>query len=598
MTILAGIFSRDPLVHIPDSACDALRRNISRNPDDRPIEFRDALAFLVKVDIGAFGRPAHRVSPTGSFAMLAGEPLLTCEGPTGQERDAHLAYLQTSLDAGNFEGLRSASGTFCAAYYDPRTNTAQLIADRLGLRPLYYTVVDDFVYFSSALRIFEAVHEIPKKMDVFSVAEITGFGYPFGGGTPYAAIKMVQPCEIVTVRGTNLKSSRYFRWDSISPSHATEEEALKETFEKFRSAVRRRLRGDKTTLAYLSGGLDSRCTVAAIRAEGAHVRTFNFSLANTQDQVFGLEFAKAIGAVHNEVPTEPDPPNWSTIMADALRASPHVETQMPERPNLVWSGEGGSVGLGHVYLSPEIVSLLRQDNLSGAVDVFLRQQDKIIQTRILNPELARQFDGYLHSRLCSELAAIDYPDRLRALYIFLILNGPRRHMEGHFDTVDQHRIEFQMPFNDSEFLEHVTAMAIEPFLYHEFYVKWLAFFDPAVRTVPWQAYPGHVPCPIPIRDNLPDQWNASAASSHVSALESDILERSSAMLSDGRFPHPVLRKSYLRLMWWAWKLKLGNYAYALKIALRYHHYWRMAEGSYELPSPSSRKPRSDRRVVS
>ena len=69
------------------------------------------------------------------------------------------------------------------------------------------------------------------------------------------------------------------------------------------------------------------------------------------------------------------------------------------------------------------------------------------------------------------------------------------------------------------------------------------------------------------------------------------------MLSDGRFPHPVLRKSYLRLMWWAWKLKLGNYAYALKIALKYHHYWRMAEGSYELPSPSSRKARSGRRVV-
>jgi hypothetical protein len=597
MTILAGIFSRDPLVHIPDSACDALRRNISRNPNDLPIEFRDARAFLLKVDIGAFGRPAHRVSPTGSFAMLAGEPLLTCEGPTGQERDAHLGYLQTNWDAGNFQSLRSASGTFCAAYYDPRTNTAHLIADRLGLRPLYYTVVDDLVYFSSALRIFEALQEIPKKMDVFSVAEITGFGYPFGGGTPYAGIKMLQPCEIVTVRGTDLKSSTYFHWDSISPSQATEEEALNETFEKFQSAVRRRLRSDKTTLAYLSGGLDSRCTVAAVRAEGAHVHTFNFSLANTQDQVFGLEFAKKIGAIHNEVPTEPDPPNWSAIMADALRASPHVRDQIPERPSLVWSGEGGSVGLGHVYLSPEIVNLLRRGNLSGAVDVFLRQQGKNILTRILNPDLARQFRGYLHSRLCNELDAIRYPDPVRALYIFLILNGPRRHMEIHFDTVDQHRIEFQMPFNDSEFLEYVTSIAIEPCLYHQFYVKWLSFFNPLVLAVPWQAYPGHVPSPIPIPDSLPDQWTAPASSSHESALESDLLERSSAMLSDEGFPRPILRKSYLRLMRWVWKLNLGNYAYTLKTALTYYHYWKKADGSYELPSTSSRKARSDRPVV-
>jgi asparagine synthase (glutamine-hydrolysing) len=281
-----------------------------------------------------------------------------------------------------------------------------------------------------------------------------------------------------------------------------------------------------------------------------------------------------------------------------LRASPHVRDQIPQRPNLVWSGEGGSVGLGHVYISPEIVSLLRRGNLAGAVDVFLRQQGKNILTRILNPDLARQFRGYLHSRLCGELYAIRYPDPIRALYIFLILNGPRRHMEIHFDTIDQHRIEFQMPFNDSEFLEYVTSIAIEPCLYHQFYVKWLSFFNQAVLTVPWQAYPGHVRSHMPIPGSLPDQWTAPASSSHESALESDLLERSSAMLSDEGFPRPILRKSFLRMMQWAWKLNLGNYAYALKTALTYYHYWKMAGRSYELPSPTSRKPRTDRPVVS
>ena len=56
MTILAGVFSRKPLPHIPDSICNALRRNISRNPKDLPIEFRYPRAFFVKVDIGVFGR--------------------------------------------------------------------------------------------------------------------------------------------------------------------------------------------------------------------------------------------------------------------------------------------------------------------------------------------------------------------------------------------------------------------------------------------------------------------------------------------------------------------------------------------------------------
>jgi len=286
------------------------------------------------------------------------------------------------------------------------------------------------------------------------------------------------------------------------------------------------------------------------------------------------------------LPTEPGP-DWSAVMADAWGASPHRGEQMPEHPKVVWTGEGGSVGLGHTYISPEIVSLLRSGNLSGAIDVFLRQQNKTILTRILDPVLAGQFHGYLHARLRSALDAIRHPDPVRALYIFLNLNGPRRHLVNHFDTIDRHRLEFQVPFYDSALLEYLTALAVEPCLYHRFYAKWLAFFDPAVREVPWQAYPGHVPSPVPIPDDLPDQWNAPASNAHRSALERDLLARSAAMLADADFPRRVLRKSYLQLMRWAWKVRLGNYGYALKAALAYYHYWKIAGGRCELPGPPS-----------
>ncbi|MGZ3797841.1 MAG: hypothetical protein ACXVB1_15830, partial [Pseudobdellovibrionaceae bacterium] len=178
------------------------------------------------------------------------------------------------------------------------------------------------------------------------------------------------------------------------------------------------------------------------------------------------------------------------------------------------------------------------------------------------------------------------PDPVRALYIFLNLNGPRRRLVRHFETIDQLRTEFQMPFNDSEFLEHITALAVEPCLYHQFYVKWLSFFDPAVLAVPWQAYPGHVASSVPIPDKLPNQWTPTPATAlYGSAQKRDLLEQSAAMLSDPDFPRPVLRKSYLQLMQWAWKLKLGNYGYALRAALTYYHYWKMAGGNCELPEP-------------
>jgi len=527
------------------------------------------------------------MSLTGSFAMLTGEPLLTREGPAGQERDAHLAYLQDRWGTdGDLESLRSAAGTFCAAFYDPRTGTTHLVADRLGLRTLYYTVVGDFVYFATALRILEALPAVPKTMDALAVAEITGFGYPFGGGTAYAGIKMLQPCEIVTIRQGEITSSRYFHWDAIAPLAVTEEEAMRETYRLFQAAVQRRLRGDKTTFAYLSGGLDSRITVAALRAEAARVYTFNFSLANTQDQVFAQEYADKCGAIHHELPTEPGP-NWSAVMAEAWRASPRRQEQIPERSNVVWTGEGGSVGLGHVYISPEIVQRLRAGDLPGAIDVFLRQQNKVIVTRILDADLARQVQGHLHARMLGELQAIRHPDPVRAFYIFLNLNGPRRHLVNHFETIDLHRLEFQVPFYDSELLEYLTAIPVDPCLYHGLYVKWLALFDSAVREVPWQAYPGHVPSPVPIPPGLPDQWNAPASGAHQQAVKQDLLDRSGAMLADPNFPSHVLRRGTLQLMRWAWKLHLGDYGYAMKVALAYYQYWQKAGAAQALPASAT-----------
>src|SRR5688500_11092785 len=230
MTILAGIVSNNPEVKVPASACEAIKRAISRDPSDQPIVFSDARAFLIKVDIGAFRHPAHRVSPAGTFSMLAGEPLLTCEEASHLERDSQLEFLHHQWDSGSLDGVRTASGTFCAVHYNPGTGTTLLITDRLGLRPLYYTIHKDFLYFSSALRILEALSDVPKKMDATAAMETVGFGYPFGGRTPYAGLKVLQACEAVTIQGTRASSSRYFRWDSIPPSQASESEDLKETY--------------------------------------------------------------------------------------------------------------------------------------------------------------------------------------------------------------------------------------------------------------------------------------------------------------------------------------------------------------------------------
>lgn len=577
MTIIAGVFSRQAGVDVPASVCEALRGSISRDRQDQPVDYRLSGAYLVKVDMGAFGVPAHHRSQAGSVSVLAGEPLL----PDGDNRERDLLALHAHWDRDDFSPLRHSAGTFCAAYFDPARATGHLMADRLGLRTLYYAVDGDFVYFASALRILEGLAALPKSADVQALAEITGFGYPFGAGTPYAGIKMLLPCEVLTVRPGSVSFSRYFDWCGIRPVDVPEEQARAEVYRLFQRAMRRRLRADRTTFAYLSGGLDSRVVVAALRAEQVHTYTFNYSLAGTQDQVFAKQYAEKCGAVHYELPTEPGP-NWSAVMAETWTASAARKTRDAERPQVVWTGEGGSVGLGHVYISPEIVRQLRTGDWGAGIRTFLDQQSKSLLTRILKPEVARCLDGHLAASLKQEMQAMGQPDPVRALYIFLNLNGPRRHLVNHFETIDQHRLEFQLPFYDSELMEYLTSLPADPCLYHGFYARWLGLFDKSVLEVPWQAYPGHVPSPVPVPADVPDQWNTPASAAQQRRLRQDLDSRTRAMFADGSFPGSLLNKPVLRLMHLAWRLGIANYDYALKAALVYARYAGQCGGRYEL----------------
>ena len=573
MTILAGVISRHPSVSIPESVCQSFRKNLSRHPQDRPIEYRDDKVFLLKVDIGAFGYAGHRTMQSHSFSMLAGEPLLTGARPRGGGRLADLEFLQQEWELGKFQSLRCASGAFCAVHYNPRSGSTYFMTDRLGLRPLFYSVLDDYIFFSSAMRVLEGIPEVPKKIDVQAVAEMTGFGYPMGNATPYEGIKVLLPCQVATLHQGHLSVSKYFEWDTLEPLKDNETKITKTIDQLFKDAVRRRLQGDQTTFAYLSGGLDSRCVVASLLAENSHVYTFNFSLKKTQDQAFAKAYAQRVGTIHQEIPTNPEP-NWSAIMSKAWHGSPHRTARQPEHPNIAWTGEGGSVGLGHVYITPEIVRQLRAGDTEEAIDTFLNQQKKVIVSKILAPSWSVQFQDHLRQSLLRELTSIRaQSDPVRTFYIFLNLNGPRRHLFNHFEGIDQHRLEYQMPFYDSTLMEYLTATPVEPFLYHQLYVRWMGFFDPAVKQIPWQAYPGHVASSV-IPEGLPDQWTAPATVEHQAAQKIDLLIQTDTMLADKNFPIHLLRRRYLHLMQWAWKLKIRDYGYALKAALNFYQYWK------------------------
>jgi hypothetical protein len=584
VSILAGVFSRSGAA-VPPKLCDSLNRAVSRDAGDERIVFQDQRCCLVKVDTGAYGEAAVRTGFKGTVSLLAGEPLLALhDSEPPRTRSNDLALLHEAWTRDNWDLLRGAHGVFCAVHYQPDPGRITLVADKLGIRQLYYWLSDQTLIFATALRVLEQLEGWPRIMDLRAITEIAAFGFPLGTRTPYSNVHLLRAAEIVNVSATSFSRRQYWRWDAIASSRDSEAYRARVLYDRFTSAVARRLRRDTATVAFLSGGLDSRCIVAVLRDRKVRVHTFNFAAKGTQDQMLGAVFARHAGTQHTESPTDRAKPHWSMLMAAALAQATDLAASQVQRARLVWSGDGGSVGLGHVYMNRPIVDLLRADKRDSAIELFLQQQRANVLRRLLQPEIADAVADVLRVGIREELEDIRCEDPARSFHLFLMVNDQRRHLAAHFEDLDLHRLEFHLPFFDSGPLELIVASPVDECLGHRLYMRFAAHVPSVITDVPWQSYPGHAPCPLPLPQRTGYQWDNRTQSLLRRGSSRELLQAADALIKERTFPDEVLRRRFLQLARWAHGLKLRDYSYVIQTARLYDRYWKLCDGRYELPT--------------
>ncbi len=584
MSIIAGAYSRKTGVPVPTSVCESIKRLISRNPSDEVKVFGDRHAFLAKVDICAFDERGEYVSSDGSVSLAAGEPLLVSAAGTVASRQADIRRIHAGFAVKDYSILTEANSTYCAVNYDANKRRLSLITGKLGIRPLYYWLNDDLVIFASALRVLEGMVEVPKRMNVRAVTEMAGLGYALADRTPYADISVLKAGEMLQIRGQESSRSIYWRWNEIGTSTASEDDLLDELYRRFENAVSRRLRGDTSAIAYLSGGLDSRCVVASLCAQHARVHTFNFARPGTQDQTLGRLYAELENVIHTETPKDAGDqrPDYSTLMTTAWASSANHNNCPPEHPHLAWSGEGGSVDLGHVHLSRKIVSLMRDGDTDGAIQEFMQRESIHVSPKLLNAEAYKQLESVIPVGIREELDDARSADPARSFYLFLMLNDQRRKLAGHFENIDLHRRELQMPFFDNAVVELILSIPVDLCLEHRLYVKWLSRFPAAVTSVAWQGYPGHVPCPLPVPDGLSYQWEAGYQAAEQRALKQTLNERARRLIGSKNFASRILNKKNIRLAALIHRTGWRDYGYIIETADIYQEYWAKCNGEYSL----------------
>jgi asparagine synthase (glutamine-hydrolysing) len=197
-------------------------------------------------------------------------------------------------------------GMFAFALYDTRQGSLFMARDRLGVKPLYYSLIGSRLAFASEVKPVLLARGGVATPEPAAIDFFTAVGYVPGEDTMFQGVKKLLPGHYMTWKpGQSAPHiERYWDVPDNPARHLTLDEATEEFQALLRESVRLRLISDVPVGAFLSGGVDSSVIVAQMgELTSTPVKTFSIGYGDSPE--------------HNELP-------HARVVADHLRTD-HVE---------------------------------------------------------------------------------------------------------------------------------------------------------------------------------------------------------------------------------------------------------------------------------
>jgi asparagine synthase (glutamine-hydrolysing) len=292
---------------------------------------------------------------------------LTRRGHTLRTRSDTECILHLYEEYGD-ECVQHLRGQAAFALWDAKQKRLLLARDRMGKKPLYYTVQDDALYFASELSALLAALPSRPEVNLDAIDLYLSLQYVPDPLTAYRGIFKLPPAHRLVWQNGEVKTERY--WDfSYQPKHtAPERELIEELRALLKDAVRMRLLSEVPLGAHLSGGLDS-SIIVALMAELSDRPVKTFSVGFEEESFSELEYARAVARryatdhheftlQYGDIPStlEKIACHFGEPFADAS-AIPlyHISKLTREHVTVVLNGDGGDedfAGYQRYWLDP------------------------------------------------------------------------------------------------------------------------------------------------------------------------------------------------------------------------------------------------------
>ncbi|OSQ41764.1 asparagine synthase (glutamine-hydrolyzing) [Thalassospira sp. MCCC 1A01428] len=238
---------------------------------------------------------------------------LSSSGRTFKSHSDTEVILEGCAQWGVEETTRKLIGMFAFAIWDKKDKQLWLVRDRLGIKPLYWSLSPGRnIIFGSELKALRAHPDCPTDINRNAVAGFMRHNYIAGPQTIYQNVFKLQPGHILRFSAEDSSHTIKPFWNmndvvtnaSRNPFAGNDDDAIMALDDLLSDAVRKRMVSDVPLGAFLSGGIDSSAVVALMQKQSDRpIRSFSigFDEEKYNEAQHAARVAKHLGTDHTEL---------------------------------------------------------------------------------------------------------------------------------------------------------------------------------------------------------------------------------------------------------------------------------------------------------
>jgi len=345
-----------------DSMCRVIRH---RGPDDQGVMVEPGVALGMRrlsiIDLAGGHQPINNEDESVSI-VFNGEIYNYRELQATLQSRGHkfktnsdtetVVHAYEEFGAACVDHLR---GMFAFAIWDDRQKKLFIARDRVGKKPLYYSITPaGTLVFGSELKSLLQHPEVEREINPRALDAYFSLGYVPDPISIFENVEKLPPGHHLTFKDRRLSVERYwdFSYDGRSNGHSVTD-YLEELRSLLEEAVKLRLVSDVPLGAFLSGGVDS-STVVGLMAGQMSQPVKTFSIGFNEDSYDELKYARLtaqkFGTDHHEFLVTPDicdvvdelAWHFDEPFADSSAIPTYVVSKLArEHVKVVLTGDGG-----------------------------------------------------------------------------------------------------------------------------------------------------------------------------------------------------------------------------------------------------------------